>query len=150
MDFSGDHNHYFPTKTVMTAMCHAFPELLSSYGSHQQTLNKKLSRFLDCNHTHIHLLHGVSQVFPTLRKLFEGRTVAIPSPTLAEYSRIFPDAITYSDSPGISDADLEHLPEEADVVVIVNPNTPTGTTLSSAGLYSLAQRNPNTTFLVDE
>jgi histidinol-phosphate/aromatic aminotransferase/cobyric acid decarboxylase-like protein len=40
--------------------------------------------------------------------------------------------------------------EAADVVVVVNPNNPTGTTLSTDEIYALAAQYPSKTFLLDE
>src|SRR5437660_2469151 len=56
----------------------------------------------------------------------------------------------YEDAPGIDLRALGRAADAADVVVIVNPNNPTGTTLPTAEVYALAARYPAKTFLVDE
>jgi histidinol-phosphate/aromatic aminotransferase/cobyric acid decarboxylase-like protein len=54
------------------------------------------------------------------------------------------------DAPGLDVAALEDAAGLADLVVVVNPNNPRGTTLPSAEVHALAARHPGTRFLVDE
>jgi histidinol-phosphate/aromatic aminotransferase/cobyric acid decarboxylase-like protein len=148
-DFSLMHNVHFPTPAMLAALRHALPDLLSSYGSAQQVLNEKLSWFVGCDPARLQVLHGASQAFPLLAGLLGG-TVAVPSPTFGEFERAFPDARTYRDAPGVATDELDDLAGRVDLLVVVNPNNPTGTTLSSPGLHELIARHPATTFLVDE
>jgi histidinol-phosphate/aromatic aminotransferase/cobyric acid decarboxylase-like protein len=137
---------------MLAAMRYSLADLVCGYGSTQAVLNQKLAWFLECDATRLQALNGAAQVFPILRRLWADRPVTIPSPTFGEYTAAFPGARLYPDAPGTatSVSDLEHLAQEGGVVVIVNPNNPTGTTLSSASLHRLAARHPETTFLVDE
>jgi histidinol-phosphate/aromatic aminotransferase/cobyric acid decarboxylase-like protein len=149
-DFSFMRNVHFPTEAMTAALRHALPELLAGYGSTQTVLNEKLALVVGCPAERLQALHGATQAFPILRELFAGRRVAIPEPTFGEFPRMFPDAERYRDAPGIAFADLEDAARRVDVVVAVNPNNPTGTTLPTAALHDLARRHPGTTFLVDE
>jgi histidinol-phosphate/aromatic aminotransferase/cobyric acid decarboxylase-like protein len=45
---------------------------------------------------------------------------------------------------------LSALAGDVDVLVVVNPNSPTGTTLATEDVLDVAAGNPRTTFLVDE
>ena len=67
-----------------------------------------------------------------------------------EYARWLPNATIYPDAPGIDWAALEASASDFDVVVLVNPNTSTGTTLRTYDIYELARRTPTTLFWVDE
>lgn len=149
-DFSRSYNHYFPTEEMTRAIVEALPELITSHASVQPILNEKLSSFIGCHHTHLQLLHGASQIFPILRKLFENLPAAIPSPTFAEYNRIFPNSITYPDELEMHLENLGYISEETAAIVVINPNTPTGTILPTAELYSFIRRNPNISFIIDE
>ncbi|NNN18991.1 MAG: aminotransferase class I/II-fold pyridoxal phosphate-dependent enzyme, partial [Acidimicrobiaceae bacterium] len=115
-------------------------------------LNQKLGIFLFCRPDRLEVLHGASQVLPILAHIFEGMTVSIPSPTFGEYSSRFPNARQYSDHhhSGINIHELQNVTRECDVVVIVNPNSPTGSTLPTTLIVDLAENNPQTTFIVDE
>ena len=149
-DFSFMRNVHFPTDPMVAALRHALPDLLASYGSRQEVLNEKLGWFLGCNPGRLQALHGASQVFPFLPEVVAGRSVAVPSPTFGEYARAFPGAVIYEDGPGIGLAAVEEAAFAVDVVVVVNPNNPTGTTLPTRTVHAIARRHPRTTFLVDE
>ena len=150
VDFAFMRNAYFPTDAMLAAMRYGLAGLIDSYGSTQRVLNEKLAWFLECPAERVEALNGASQAFPLLRRLWSEQTVAVPSPTFGEYAATFPGALTYTDAPGIDADELERLAARVGVLVIVNPNNPTGTTLPSAELHALARRHPSTRFLVDE
>ncbi|MGA2009563.1 MAG: aminotransferase class I/II-fold pyridoxal phosphate-dependent enzyme [Solirubrobacteraceae bacterium] len=150
LDFTFMRNAYFPTEAMLAAMRYSLADLLDNYGSTQAVLNQKLAWFLECDESRLQTLNGASQVFPILRRLWADRTVAVPAPTFGEYARAFPQARRYPDSPGVAARDLERVAGETGVVVVVNPNNPTGTTLDNRELHALAARHPRTTFLIDE
>lgn len=150
LDFSFMRNRHFPTEAMLASMRHALPELTGEYGSTQTVLNEKLAWFLGCAPSRLEVLNGGSQAFPILGELFAGKSVAAPAPTFGEYARTFPNRIEYPDAPGIDLDQLEDLASDSAVVVVVNPNNPTGTTVPTAELYSMAERNRSTQFLIDE
>jgi histidinol-phosphate/aromatic aminotransferase/cobyric acid decarboxylase-like protein len=63
---------------------------------------------------------------------------------------VFPDAERYQDGPGLDWAALEAAAESAEVVVFVNPNNPTGTTIPTERLVAFARANQSRTVIVDE
>lgn len=150
LDFAFMRNAYFPTDAMFAAMRHSLPALVGSYGSAQVVLNEKLGYFLGCEPSRVHALNGASQVFPIFRQMFGPKSVSIPKPTFGEYARTFPEATTYRDAPGVDGSEMERSAGESDVLVIVNPNTPTGTTLPTEEIYSLANRHQDATLIVDE
>jgi histidinol-phosphate/aromatic aminotransferase/cobyric acid decarboxylase-like protein len=135
---------------MLAAMRHALPDLVTNYGSRQVVLNEKLSYFLLCDPGRLQVLHGASQAFPFLPRVLGGRNAAIPAPTFGEYDRAWPTATRYADSPGIDWGCVESLAQEHGLVVLVNPNSATGTTIPTKDIYALAHRVPETLFLVDE
>ena len=150
LDFAFMRNAYFPTPSMLAAMRHALPQLVSSYSSSQLVLNEKMGFFLHCQPDRLQVLHGASQAYPFLKDSFSSARVAIPAPTFGEYSRAFPHATTYPDAPGVDWDHVEKLLADLDLLVVVNPNTPAGTTAQTAKLLDFARRHPDTTFLVDE
>jgi len=150
IDFSFMRNAYFPSGQMLAAMRFALPELIADYGSAQPVLNEKLGYFLQCDPTRLQVLHGASQIFPILAQAFEGRSITIPSATYGEYLRLFPDAVAYLDAPGVDWEELKSIAASFQIVVVVNPNTSTGTTLSSVDVHALARATPDTLFWVDE
>ena len=135
---------------MLAALRQALPDLLASYGSAQAVLDQKLAYVVRCPPAHVVALNGASQAFPILRELLHGRSLLVPSPTFGEYERMFPAAARYADAPGVDLTEIERRADAHDVVVLVSPNSPTGTTLSTAWLHALAARTPGTLFLVDE
>jgi histidinol-phosphate/aromatic aminotransferase/cobyric acid decarboxylase-like protein len=95
-------------------------------------------------------LHGAAQAFPILAQHLGNDGVAIPEPAFGEYARLFPDADRYPDAPGIEWSDLEAAASGHRVCIVVNPNTPTGTTLPTRDLHALAKTTPDTLWWVDE
>jgi histidinol-phosphate/aromatic aminotransferase/cobyric acid decarboxylase-like protein/choline kinase len=150
LDYTFLANAHFPPGALMAAMRHALPQLIGHYGSTQGVLNDKLSLFLRCQPERIQVLHGAAQAFPILARLLAGRTAARPDPTFGEYPRCFPWAATYVDQPGLPPADLDQVAADHDVVVVVNPNNPTGTLIDSGTIAALARRHPDVLWLVDE
>ena len=150
LDFCFIRNMYFPNASMLSEMRGNLALLLQNYGSRQDVLNQKMAYHLLCDHTRVVALNGASQVFPILRDYFAGKRMLIPDPTFGEYPRMFPEAASYRDDVGIALADLTAQIDAANVVVFVNPNNPTGTTLSSQTLHDLAASRPDKTFVVDE
>jgi histidinol-phosphate/aromatic aminotransferase/cobyric acid decarboxylase-like protein/choline kinase len=148
-DFSFIRNMYFPPPAIYSELRYQLPELLQTYGSRQSTLNEKMSWALQRPTEMTHALSGASQCYPWLRAWFGDKQVIIPDPSFGEYSRIFPAAKRYRDDPGgrtvVFDAAAA-----AEVVVIVNPNNPTGTVINSEEIYSFALERPDRTLIIDE
>ena len=150
LDFAMMRNAYFPSEPMLGMMRHALPELIANYGSTQRVLNEKLAHVLSCHAERLQVLHGATQAYPILARLWAGRSVAVPDPTFGEYTRVFSGAKGYADVPGRGWGDLDDVARACDVVVVVNPNNPTGSTAPTHALHDLARRHPGTDFLVDE
>jgi len=150
LDFSLPRNAYFPTAAMHAAMRHALPDVITGYGSAQRVLDEKAGFFLRCDPARVHLLNGASQAYPVLRQRFGGQRVAMPAPTFGEYARCFPGAATYADAPGMDTGQIERLAGQADLLIVVNPNNPSGGTVPTEFVYELAAGHPATTVLVDE
>lgn len=150
VDFCFIRNMYFPTPAVDSELKHALPSLLRSYSSSQRVLNRKLSYFLLCHADRVQLTNGCSQVYPWLGSLFEDRSVLLPTPTFGEYKRVLPRHRTYPDAPGVSIHDIRGASVAGDVVVVVNPNNPTGSTQPTDELHAWILHDQDKTFVVDE
>jgi histidinol-phosphate/aromatic aminotransferase/cobyric acid decarboxylase-like protein/choline kinase len=150
LDFSLPRNAFFPPGAMHAALGHSLPDVITGYGSCQEILDEKAALFAGCQPGRVHLISGASQAFPVLRHLYQDKTVAIPAPTFGEYARCFPGAVTYEESVAASPQRLGQYAREADLLVVVNPNNPSGITASTQALYDLAAATPATMFLVDE
>lgn len=152
-DFAFIRNMHFPPGSVISELRNNLPELLANYGSAQSVLDQKLAYWLLRPVEEVVLLNGASQVFPLLRERFAGRRALCPRPGFGEYARVFPDASFYEDA-GAADCaaslDAALARGGCEVVVVVNPNNPTGTTLDTEDLAARIARHPEVFFIVDE
>jgi histidinol-phosphate/aromatic aminotransferase/cobyric acid decarboxylase-like protein len=150
LDFAFIRNMYFPTPAMISELRFYLPQLLHNYGSNQGILDTKLSWALQTPAELTHALSGASQCYPWLRSWFAGKRVVIPEPTFGEYPRNFPDSARYQDSPGVDWDEVERTSQDADMVVFVNPNNPTGTVLETARIAEFASSKPARIVIVDE
>jgi histidinol-phosphate/aromatic aminotransferase/cobyric acid decarboxylase-like protein/choline kinase len=150
LDFGFIRNMHFPPGAIFAEMKGNLPNLLANYGSRQTVLNQKLAWFLLCDASRLLALNGASQAYPLLRSYFRGKTILIPEPTFGEYPRMAESRRTYPDAIGIDPADIEARAEGCEVVVVVNPNNPTGSLVPTEWLLDFAERNEDKWLVVDE
>lgn len=150
LDFCFIRNMHFPDSSIISEVKNNLSNLMHNYGSKQLILNLKMSWFLLCNEERVIALNGASQIYPILQQYYDGRKILIPNPTFGEYGRIFANAKLYSDEVGIASGEIYEKLECCDVVVLVNPNNPTGSAIPTDWIYDTAAKFPNKTFIVDE
>jgi histidinol-phosphate/aromatic aminotransferase/cobyric acid decarboxylase-like protein/choline kinase len=150
LDFGFIRNMHFPPGAMFAEMRGNLPSLLGNYGSRQTVLNQKLAYVLLCDPSHVLALNGASQAYPWLRDYFRGKTILMPDPTFGEYPRLAGRRIAYPDAVGIDPAGIERRARDAEVVVVVNPNNPTGSTVPTEWLLDFAARHADKWLLVDE
>ncbi|MFY0627127.1 MAG: aminotransferase class I/II-fold pyridoxal phosphate-dependent enzyme [Reichenbachiella sp.] len=148
VDYCYLRNMYFPPAAMLSELKNNFSKTIFEYGSTQAILNRKVSYFLESEEEHVVCVNGISQLFPILRNHFKGKSVLHPSPSFGDYFRVFPDANHYSDEVGINVEELEQAKE--DVIIIVNPNNPTGSLVPTNWIYQYAESHPDKTVIVDE
>lgn len=151
-DFHFLRNMYWPTPAMYGELRRNLPALLQNYGSSQRVLDLKLSWWLACGEGRATVLAGLSQAYPVIRRWFEGRRAMVPEPTFGEYRRAFPDALAYRDrfAVDLDAVEAEMVRRDVEVLVLVTPNNPTGTTLDGDAILRLARRHPERSFVVDE
>jgi histidinol-phosphate/aromatic aminotransferase/cobyric acid decarboxylase-like protein/choline kinase len=150
LDFGFIRNMHFPPGAILAELKGNLPNLLANYGSRQTVLNQKLAWVLLCDADRLLALNGASQAYPLLREYFRGKTILMPQPTFGEYPRMAESSRTYPDAIGIDPADIEARAEGCDVVVVVNPNNPTGSLVPTEWLMDFAERHGDKWLVVDE
>lgn len=150
LDFSYLRNPYFPSGAVLSELRNHLGALVMQYGSAQRTVDEKLSYFLQCRAERVATLNGASQLFPLLPALVGSDRVVLPAPSFLEYARVFPNARTYPDAVVIDTEAVEAATTDADTIVFVNPNNPTGSILPTAWIEAFAARHPRKKVIVDE
>lgn len=150
LDFCFLRNMYFPTPAVLAEIRNSAAALVQNYGSKQTVLNEKLSYLLLCDAANLQVLNGASQVYPFLRRRFCAARALLPRPSFGEYKAAFPCHVDYEDDGLGSVERVFDLARDADVVVFVTPNNPTGTVFDPAEMLAFARRNPDKTVFADE
>lgn len=150
LDFCFIRNMYFPPKSILSEIKGCLPVLLENYGSTSEVLNRKLSYVLQVDESNLLLLNGAAQIYPILANYLANKSALIPSPTFGEYPKIFPNASIYLDNFAYSEDDFISKLEGNQVVVIVNPNNPTGTTIRTETILNIIINNPHILFILDE
>ena len=151
LDFAFIRNMYFPTNAMLADMRYNLAKLLQNYGSTQKLLNTKLAHFLLVPTEHVCLLNGLSQIYPLLERMIGDKLCLLPEPTFGEYSRVFKFKTTYQDTGyQVLNEISEEKIQTSEVIIIVNPNNPTGSYIESEKIFDLARSNPNKLFIVDE
>ena len=150
VDFCYLRNMHFPTAEMYAHLGNFLPEALQNYGSSQSVLNEKLSWLLETDSESLIALDGLTAVYPALADIFPESHFLIPNPTFGEYHERFEYVEMYDSD--ISMVDLSNMISKSkpDVVVIVNPNNPTGHLFKSSEILSLVNTNSQVMFLIDE
>ncbi len=150
LDYAYPQNCHFPTPAVQQELAALMPSIIGRYGSSQAVLDQKLARFLRCPTDQVVMLNGLSQIYPWMSQIHGNRKALLPSPSFGEYSRIWPNASTYEDQGEFGWDIISGKNENIDLVVIVNPNNPTGTFTPSSHIVKFANENPEKIIVVDE
>jgi len=150
LDFCFIRNMYFPNHAMVSELRNSLPDLIHNYGSRQAVLDRKMSWFLLCKEANVLALNGASQIYPMLANRFGAKKAFIPRPSFGEYQRIFTNCTTYDDKVGFDLNGIERGSKDAEIVVFVNPNNPTGSLIQPDWIYSFAEKHANQTIIADE
>ena len=152
IDFTFIRNMYFPNYSMLSDIRYNLDSLIQNYSSTQKILNEKLAHFILVPEEKVCLLNGLSQLYPILSEIFRGKTVLMPRPTFGEYEKIFQNKIYYTDSgfTSLSDQISESDVLQADIVLFVNPNNPTGSFFKAQEVIEFSERYPKKIIIVDE
>jgi histidinol-phosphate/aromatic aminotransferase/cobyric acid decarboxylase-like protein/choline kinase len=150
LDFCFIRNMYFPNHAMVSELRNSLPDLIHNYGSRQAVLDRKMSWFLLCKEANVLALNGASQIYPMLANRFGAAKAYIPQPSFGEYQRIFKNRATYDDKVEFDLKEIERGSKNAEIVVFVNPNNPTGSLIPSEWIVAFAEKNAARTVIVDE
>lgn len=149
-DFCFIRNMHFPNTAIISEMKNVLVDLMHNYGSRQTILDRKMAWFLLCTENRVTALNGAAQIYPILKSRFSPLKALIPEPSFGEYYHIFDDFSTFKDNGDFDTSEIEEKSKDAQCIVFVNPNNPTGTLLDTEWIYSFAQKNSHKIIIVDE
>lgn len=132
-------------------------DYIKYYPPQNKILANLLSKSLDVNSNHIIVGNGAIQLIELILKEHMGKKKCVVSPTFSTYYEFDADNILFFKT--VKENNF-HLDKEAlvafcklhkiEVLVLVNPNNPTGTALTKDEISFIIQSLQDTTIIVDE
>ena len=153
LDLATGLNPYGPPDAVLEALgglCADDVALPPSYAA--ERLEAAYARVLGVDPSELIAGRGSSEFLWDLGRLVPHQSVAVPRPAWGEVLDVFPTR-GFTRYPGEQLPSIEQVDEALDVaelVVVSNPQLPSGITLPRQALIDLADRHPASTLVVDE
>lgn len=157
-DFSASVNSPIPMKILRRWAAEAMERVGEYPDPEYRTLSKKLAGKYSLRETEILIGNGSSELLYLALRAFKPKRVLVVAPGYADYAdacRFAGAKVSYfyqTESEGFV-LDCEKLKKEAtrfDLVILGNPNNPTGGLVSKSELLNVITKNRSTTFIVDE
>jgi histidinol-phosphate/aromatic aminotransferase/cobyric acid decarboxylase-like protein/choline kinase len=148
LDFCYLVNPYFPSPQMSAELKTYFSELLSSYPSGQNTQNLLGAKLYNIEEAQILIGNGAAELIRALTAVIKGK-IGITYPTFNEYAESF----TAANSDGHSSNeivqfipngfsytadDLKALSKKCDVILLINPDNPSGNFITRSEVIELA------------
>lgn len=149
-------NPYFPTEVMNEEIKASFDELVASYPSGMKVQRFLAAKMFDCNMEEIVVGNGAAELINALSKSLSGKVMVI-DPTFNEYAERFKEdrVIHYNTEKNnykYSINDIIMASEDADNVILINPDNPSGHYFSKDEVLSLASkfRENDKSLILDE
>ncbi len=157
IDFSANMNPLGPPEWLRDEIDRRVSELIHYPDPHHRELTAAACLRYDLSPQRMVWGNGASQLLYSLASILPGDRALIPVPCYSDYARAFEQSGFQVNSPQLKAledfAPSDCLLEEASryhVVVLGNPNNPTGTMLCASKLRQAMAQAPETLFLIDE
>jgi histidinol-phosphate/aromatic aminotransferase/cobyric acid decarboxylase-like protein len=137
-------NPYFPPKRLFREMMSSFTELVTQYPSGARVQSALAGKVFGVDPERIVVGNGAAELIDVYARLVPGM-MAVPYPAFNEYPARFGSDRTAAISTAELDfdygaADLEAAMEKADILVLVNPDNPSGHALDREEVQGLVDR----------
>ncbi|HWC34890.1 MAG TPA: aminotransferase class I/II-fold pyridoxal phosphate-dependent enzyme [Mycobacteriales bacterium] len=143
-DFCYLSNPFFPPPEMVDELRREFDPLLRNYPSAAWVVDHLAAKMFGCDESLIAVGNGASEWITAIGTVLEAERVGVPVPTFEEYLKRFPGAeieeLPSADPDfGLEPASLFDLSDRTDVLVLVNPDNPTGRCLPDFEVLQLAK-----------
>lgn len=149
-------NPYFPPKKMLEQMEYFYPRLLTQYPSGMSVQKLLAGKMFGVKEDYLLAGNGAAELINTLGRVMEGKT-ALSVPAFNEYIRCFGGCEIMPLSGAEHDfrfdmPQLRRAAAQADNLVLINPDNPSGAFLEEGELLELADicRENGTMLVVDE
>ena len=140
-DFTYLSNPYFPNDEFFLEFEENLKRLIHHYPSAQWLNARLMAAVLDVDEKYVVVGNGASEIIKIISERYETQTVI--SPTFKEYENRCKTFIAINKLGEIANSD-------ANCVIIVNPNNPTGKLFSKRELLEQIESQSNKMFIIDE
>lgn len=135
-------NPYFPNEGMLSELKSNFPTLLSQYPSGLNIQNLLAAKLFECDSTEILVGNGASELIKAVLNILPGK-VGIIYPTFNEYPEragdMVEEFIPQNPDFAYSIKELKELAEKVGILVLINPDNPSGHFLSKSQLIALLE-----------
>ena len=150
-------NPYFPPKRLFEEMKNNFEDLLMNYPSGQAVQDNLIANTFDLDEEMVAVGNGAAELIKVLLSEMNG-DVGIILPTFQEYpSRLSKLTKVHYFTPANADfsysvEDLKNFARQIDILILINPDNPSGNFITKARLIELAEfyKMKNKTIVLDE
>ncbi|MCX7025253.1 MAG: aminotransferase class I/II-fold pyridoxal phosphate-dependent enzyme [Spirochaetes bacterium] len=144
LDFCYLVNPHFPPERLLDEMKSSFRDLATQYPSGARVQSALAGKVFNVDPERIVVGNGAAELIDVLARQMPGK-VAIPSPSFNEYPARFGakrvvEIPTWKHAFSYKAADLEKAMDGADILVLVNPDNPSGHFLDAAEARGLIDR----------
>jgi histidinol-phosphate/aromatic aminotransferase/cobyric acid decarboxylase-like protein len=132
-------------------------EYIKYYPPQNKILSEILSKNIDINSEYLLIGNGAIQLIELIMREFQGKKKCVITPTFSTYYEFDEENIFFykTDKENSFEIEKKHLinfciEKEIEVLVIVNPNNPTGSVINKKDLKSIIRELPRVSIIVDE
>mgnify|MGYP005989939051 FL=1 len=150
-------NPYFPPKRMVNEFKAYFETLLNDYPSTGSVQNLLAAKMFDCKQENIIVGNGAAELINILMSSFGNERIGIITPTFHEYVARTPKDRIVNFTPENDDfkytiEDLKIFTKKVDVLLLINPDNPSGNFISKADVLELARylKGKNKKLILDE
>lgn len=123
-------NPWFPTQELKNEIKHSFSELITQYPSGQSVIRTAMASLLECSEDYISVGNGAAELIKLMGQIISGRYF-LTMPSFNEYVSSFSGAERITLDTGRQNFsynadDIINASKNADTVVIINPDNPSG------------------------
>lgn len=146
LNFSSNVYHHTSLAPLFRHLENSWEQVRSYPEPSPHAVESQLARAMGISAELVCLTSGATEAIYLIAQTFSGRRSCILSPTFSEYA----DACRLHGHQVRSIYTTDHLPEDADIVWICNPNNPTGSVLPHDEMKRLAAQHPDVLFVIDQ
>jgi histidinol-phosphate/aromatic aminotransferase/cobyric acid decarboxylase-like protein len=137
-------NPYFPPAEMVQELARSFETLLREYPSSAEVQDELAAKMFGCDPASITVGNGAAELICELGEEIAGARVGVPVPTFDEYLKRFPHSEVVELNPTDHELrpDVDRLTaalDGLDVMVLVNPDNPSGQCLTTRDVLMLAE-----------